>query len=103
MITNNTPAAPATWHNAAEPLNLPLENFTKELKGNTVSVFAAAQQAVLGWAELPATAPRTFIYTGNGTNFHLTMAAAISLGIGKSATASLIHALADAYKSKGYQ
>ena len=69
---------------------------------NTSSVLAAAREARAVFADLPATASRTFIYTGNRLNI-APIAPLLSLGIGKSATAHLIASASEAYASKGYR
>jgi hypothetical protein len=90
--------------NPVDPSRLSLEAFTKSLHINTTSVYAAAQSAVAGFAKLDADASKTFIYTGNGLNdAPAPMPALLDLGVGKSATAHLIKALASGYQKKGYK
>jgi hypothetical protein len=72
------------------------------LNVNTTSAFVAAQQAVLGFEQLPASASKTFIFTGNALNTTV-MAPLMLGGIGKSATAHMIHSAAAAYADKGYK
>jgi hypothetical protein len=67
---------------------------------NTTSAFVAAQQAAGVFEQLPDTASRTFIYTGNILN-STTIAALLSSGAGKSATAHIVQAAASAYKDRG--
>ena len=50
------------------PVSAPLQDFQKDLAINTVSAYAAAQAAVVGFSKLPRDARKTFIYTGNGGN-----------------------------------
>ena len=69
---------------------------------NTTSAFAAAQQAVAAFETLPASASRTFIYTGNALNT-TTMAPLLDLGVGKSATAHVVQVAAAAYRDKGFK
>jgi hypothetical protein len=69
---------------------------------NTTSVLAAAHQAVLGFAQLPVTSARMFIYTGNALNTGPILPL-LSLGMGKSASAHLIASASQAYKDKGYK
>jgi hypothetical protein len=71
-------------------------------KVNIESAFVAAQQAVVAFAELPSSASRTFIYTGNILNT-VTLPRFLSLGVGKSATAYLISDASTAYKPRGYK
>jgi hypothetical protein len=69
---------------------------------NTTGAFVAAQQAVTSFENLPNTASRTFIYTGNITNVSPAVGL-MDLGVGKSATAHIIRCAAEAYKDKGYK
>ncbi|KAJ3542794.1 hypothetical protein NM208_g401 [Fusarium decemcellulare] len=95
-------AAAVTINDANDPLSLTLDNFTRHLAVNTTGAFAAAQQAIIAFGELPNSAPRTFIYTGNCLNV-APMVQFLDLGVGKSATAYIIQVAAEAYASKGYR
>lgn len=86
-----------------DPLSVSAQDIEKSLAINTTSPFVAAQQAVLGFAQLPASASRTFIYTGNMLNQLVSLPGILSLGVGKSATGHIIQTAAEAYKSKGYK
>jgi len=57
---------------------------------------------VLGFAQLPASAARAFIYTGNVTNVAV-LPRFIAQGVGKSGAAHMIWAASDAYKARGYK
>jgi NAD(P)-dependent dehydrogenase (short-subunit alcohol dehydrogenase family) len=85
-------------------LSVPLDSFASDLNINTVSPYAAAQQAVAGWETLPADAKKSFIYTGNILNVRpVPVPMMINLGTGKSATSFWLQ-LADAtYSDKGYR
>jgi len=82
--------------------SIPIDSFTSDLNINTISAYAAAQQAVSGWETLPKETKKTFIYTGNGLNvLVLPVPMMATLGVGKSASASWV-GLADAlYSSQG--
>ncbi|KAF4612843.1 hypothetical protein G7Y89_g15530 [Cudoniella acicularis] len=95
-------AGAATANNAKNPLSLPLSDFTRDLNINTTSAFVAAQQAVLSFEQLPDSASKTFIYTGNILNT-TTIATLLDLGVGKSATAHIIQSAATAYKDRGFK
>lgn len=95
-------AAAVTPNAPNDPLSLPLADFTRDLNVNTVSAFVAAQQAALAFEQLPDSASRTFIYTGNILNT-TTMAPLLDLGVGKSATAHIIQSAAAAYKNRGFK
>lgn len=69
---------------------------------NTTSAFVAAQQAVSGFEKLDDAASKTFIYTGNILNTG-PMATLLDLGVGKSATAHIIHLASDVYKDRGFK
>ena len=86
---------------AEDPFSLPLEKFQATLNVNTVSAFAAAQEAVAAFDKAPA-GPRTFIYTGNILN-NGPAPGFVSLGVGKTATAHLLSSADAAYKAKGYR
>jgi hypothetical protein len=79
-----------------------LADFNRDFNLNTTSAFAAAQQAALGFAQLPDSAARTFIYTGNATNT-IIIPPLLDLGVGKSATAHIIQSAAAAYKDRGFK
>ncbi|CAM1502584.1 Fc.00g073600.m01.CDS01 [Cosmosporella sp. VM-42] len=95
-------AAAVTLQDAKNPLGLSLKDFNEDFNINTTSAFVAAQQAVLAFDELPQSASRTFIYTGNCTNVS-PIVALMDSGVGKSATAHIIQCAAEAYKDKGYK
>lgn len=79
-----------------------MKDFKRDLVINTTSAFVAAQQAVLGFQQLPESASRTFIYTGNCTNV-MPIVKLMDLGVGKSATAHIIQCAAEAYEDKGFK
>ncbi|KEY75123.1 hypothetical protein S7711_01576 [Stachybotrys chartarum IBT 7711] len=87
---------------AQDPLALPVADLVQSLNINTVSAYAAAQKAVLGFQKLPETASRTFIYTGNICNV-APMPFILDLGVGKSASAHFIQCAAEGYKDKGFK
>ncbi|KAM0425864.1 hypothetical protein ACHAPT_008802 [Fusarium lateritium] len=95
-------AGAVTPNDAKNPLSLDLKAFTRDLAINTTSAFAAAQQAALAFEELPESASRTFIFTGNFLNDN-TIVSFMDLGVGKSATAHVIKCAAEAYGSKGFK
>ncbi|KAK9311903.1 hypothetical protein V1524DRAFT_466987 [Lipomyces starkeyi] len=74
----------------------------RDLNINTIRAFVAAQQAVLGFEQLPESASKTFIYTGNILNT-TTMAPLMGLGVGKSVTAHIIQSAATAYIDRGFK
>lgn len=72
----------------------------KTLNINAVSAYAAAEQAVAAWAELPSSGSKpTFIFTGNCTNVQA-IPPLLDLGISKSAAAHFIEIAALSYKEK---
>lgn len=92
----------ATFTPPEDPFALPLAALNRDLNINLASAFVAAQQAVAGFAQLPASAAKTFIYTGNILNVQI-LPAFIDQGIGKSAGAHMIWAASAAYKDRGYK
>ncbi|MCJ1456198.1 hypothetical protein MMC28_006558 [Mycoblastus sanguinarius] len=95
-------ASAMTPNDKDDPLSLSVSDLTRELAVNTTSVLAAAHETTLAFAELPASASKTFIYTGNKLNTGPILPL-LSLGIGKSATAHMISSASQAYKEKGYK
>ncbi|KAL6853212.1 hypothetical protein J3F83DRAFT_764738 [Trichoderma novae-zelandiae] len=83
-------------------LEQPLSSIITDAHVNTFSAYVAAQLAVKGFAELPPDASKTFLYTGNKLNI-MTLEPLLSFGMGKSATAHMIHYLAEVYKDPGYK
>jgi len=94
----------AAIHNEPKnPFSTSLADFTNDLNINTTSAYAAAQEATLGFEQLPDTTARTFIYTGNIMNNNFVIDTITTLGVGKSATAHLIQAAAAVYADKGFK
>lgn len=80
------------------------ENLLSDFNVNVLSAYVAAQQAVLGWETLPKDIKKTFIYTGNIMNTTIIpIAAAVNLGIGKSASSYWIGLADTLYQSKGFR
>ncbi|KAM0807814.1 putative short-chain dehydrogenase [Seiridium cardinale] len=95
-------AGAAAKNDPNDPLSLPLADFARDLSVNTTSAFVAGQQAVTGFAQLPDSASKTFIFTGNILNTTI-IAPLLSLGVGKSATAHMIQSAASAYAERGFK
>jgi hypothetical protein len=102
LLNERNTAGALTMNDAKNPLSLPLADFTRDFIVNTTSAFVAAQQAVLAFEQLPESASKTFIYTGNITNV-VPLAPVLDLGVGKSATAHIIQSAAAAYKDRGFK
>ena len=100
VVLYNAAGAKATPGN--DTLSVSLEDYTAAVNIGVNSAFAAAQQAVLGFAKLPADVRKTFILTGNCLNT-MVMPALLNLGVSKSAAAHMIQASAQSYADKGYQ
>ncbi|KAF2818405.1 putative short-chain dehydrogenase [Ophiobolus disseminans] len=96
-------AAAGTLNQPKNSFSVSLADFTKDLNINTTSVFAAAQQAVVGFEQLPDSASRTFIYTGNIMNTGTVIAPLMTAGVGKSASAHLLQNAAAAYADRGFK
>ncbi|KAJ4302974.1 hypothetical protein N0V90_001865 [Kalmusia sp. IMI 367209] len=85
-------------------LSIPAVDVASDLNANTVSPFAAAQEAVERWETLPRDIKKTFIFTGNALNeLVVPFPSWMNLGMGKSATAYWINFADKAYKAKGYR
>jgi NAD(P)-dependent dehydrogenase (short-subunit alcohol dehydrogenase family) len=102
LLLTSLIASLAKFNKPEDPFDIPLEYFQRDLNINTVSVYVAAQQAVAAFERLPDSASRTFIFTGNATN-EITIAPLLTSGVGKSATAHIMHSASKAYKDKGYK
>ncbi|TVY73263.1 3-oxoacyl-[acyl-carrier-protein] reductase FabG [Lachnellula suecica] len=87
---------------AKEPFEISLDAKNRDMAINHTSAFVAAQQAVLGFAELPAHAAKTFLFTGNILNVKV-LSGFMGQGTGKSASAHMIAQAAEAYKDRGYK
>jgi NAD(P)-dependent dehydrogenase (short-subunit alcohol dehydrogenase family) len=84
--------------------SIPVESVAADLNVNTVSVYAAAKEAVKGWQTLPSSAKKVFIFTGNKLNTWIApMLMTVTLGIGKSATSYFIGSADGRYKKDGYR
>jgi NAD(P)-dependent dehydrogenase (short-subunit alcohol dehydrogenase family) len=85
-----------------DPFSLPLAAFNRDVTVNVTSAFVAAQQAAAGFARLPTSASRTFIYTGNILNIAI-IPGFLDQGVGKCAGAYMIWAASAAYKDRGFK
>ncbi|KAL2067935.1 hypothetical protein VTL71DRAFT_16033 [Oculimacula yallundae] len=94
-------AASLTASPADDPFAIEIDGFKRDMTIGTTSAFVAAQQAVLGFRELPNDAARSFFYTGNILNVTI-IPGFVSAGASKSASAHIINAAAAAYKDKGF-
>jgi len=84
--------------------SIPAESFASDLNVNTVSPFAAAQQAVEGWAALPRDTAKVFIYTGNSQNVKIVpMSRTGTLGVGKSASSYWLGLADSTYSGQAYR
>ncbi|KAH7240702.1 uncharacterized protein BKA55DRAFT_648769 [Fusarium redolens] len=95
-------ASAAAFPPADDPLSVSYTDFSNNTAINIHSAFIAAQQAVAGFAQLPDSAARTFIYTGNILNVTI-LPKFLDAGVGKSGAAHMVWAAADAYKNRGYK
>jgi len=85
-------------------LSIPVDKVVADLNVNTVSAYAAAQQAINGWETLAADVKKTFIYTGNALNTIVSPTPMmLNLGTGKSASAYWLGSADAAYAGKGYR
>jgi len=85
-----------------DPLSLSVTSLTRDIAVNTTSVLSAAHHATISFGQLPTSASRTFIYTGNRLNI-APIPPLLSLGMGKSATAHMIALASQVYKDKGWK
>jgi hypothetical protein len=85
-----------------DPLSFPYTKIQHFNNVNLISPYVAAQEAIKGFAQLPEDASKTFIFTGNKLNVKA-FPGLISMGLGKSASATLMQNLAAAYEKPGYR
>jgi len=78
-----------------------VKTFADHLAINTTSAYAAAKEAVTSFEAIKDSIPKAFIYTGNFLNTAV-MNPAVTLGVGKAASAHFIEIGAQAYGPKGY-
>jgi hypothetical protein len=90
------------WNSAENIFEVSLDHFQSSTTINITSVYAAAQEAVKGWKELPQSSKNTFILTGNCANV-TPLPVLMTLTVGKSGSASLMEMAAKSYKDKGYR
>lgn len=84
--------------------SIPAESLAKDLNTNTITAYAAAQQAVRGWETLKNGLAKVFIYTGNRSNVALSpLLLTASLGVGKSASSYFIGMADKQYAKLGYR
>jgi len=89
---------------AKNSLSAPIEGVQKDLAINTISAYAAAQEAVKGFEKLPQDVKKTFIFTGNKGNTAI-MPDFFLLIWTKACTWNLIQTLiaTPLFQSKGYR
>lgn len=90
-----------TWQ---DPLQVSPKRMMESLAVNIGSAHEAARLAIKGFAKLPESAAKTFLFTGNPYHRQL-MSANIALGTGKTGTAYWLEAAAKTteYLSQGFR
>lgn len=97
-------AAALTPPTADDLFSIPVESLAADLNINTVSAYAAAQEAVKGWKTLATDSKKVFIYTGNKLNTWIApILTTVTLGVGKSASSYLLGAADGRYAKEGYR
>jgi len=71
-----------------------------EFAVNVISPLFAIQEAIKGFKQLPDSASKTFIYTGNILN-HVVKSDVLTYGMTKAAAANMIRSTAAAYAKQG--
>ncbi|KUI68969.1 1-deoxy-11-beta-hydroxypentalenate dehydrogenase [Cytospora mali] len=82
------------------PLSVSAARLTEIMAVTVVSAYTAARLAIKGWSTLPASASKTYLYTGNMQTTQL-FPGFHALGMGKNAAAYFIEMAAAAYKENG--
>ncbi|KAM3088714.1 hypothetical protein ACMFMG_000343 [Clarireedia jacksonii] len=85
-----------------EPFSIPLEDFISTVNVNTVSTYAAIQEAIAGFQTLPESALKTFIFTGNALN-RVVFPSLIPFGAAKTAVAHMIEGASGLYAKEGFR
>ncbi|KAM3086206.1 hypothetical protein ACMFMF_000160 [Clarireedia jacksonii] len=99
---NNPPALAAAAKLGVEPFSIPLEDFISTVNVNTVSTYAAIQEAIAGFQTLPESALKTFIFTGNALN-RVVFPSLIPFGAAKTAVAHMIEGASGLYAKEGFR
>lgn len=81
---------------------LSLGDVQEEISVNLFSPLFAAGEAIKGFRQLPGTASRTFIFTGNALNTVINPGA-LTFAMGKTATAQMVSFASVAYRNQGYK
>lgn len=102
-MTDPTAAAARTLVSADDPLStLSIKDYERDMAVSLHSALVAAQEAVRGFARFPATASRTYIYTGNKLNV-MADPKVLALGIAKTGAAHFIWDCSIAYRQQGFK
>jgi len=83
-----------------DPFAVSLDEWISGHNINFISAYAAAQEAVAGWKQLPAITLKTFAFTGN-VLIHTTVPLLMHLGVSKNAAAHMIQCAAMRYEKEG--
>ncbi|KAE9381040.1 putative short-chain dehydrogenase [Stipitochalara longipes BDJ] len=89
-----------TLNDPANPLDISLPQLEHDTRVNTHSPLVAASLAIKGFASLPSSSAKTFIFTGNMLN-EVVNPACLGFGMGKSSTAHLISMASLVYSPQG--
>ncbi|KAF2472601.1 putative short-chain dehydrogenase [Lindgomyces ingoldianus] len=79
-----------------------LEDVNREFAVNAISPLFTAQEAVKGFKQLPSSASRTFIMTGNKLNVFV-MPSVLTFGMGKASAAHMVWYASTVYKQQGFK
>ncbi|KAH8657548.1 hypothetical protein BGZ60DRAFT_518317 [Tricladium varicosporioides] len=72
-----------------DPFSVPLKEWVKAVNINAISGYAAIQEAIKAFRELPNEMTKTFVFTGN-CGIHVPVPILMVLGTGKAAAAHMI-------------
>jgi len=96
-------AAAVTASPPADPLDVELDSYTRDMNINATSVFVAAREAVRAFDQLgPGGEGLTFIFTGNKLNI-MDIPGMLVFGVGKTAAARIMQGASHGYKEKGHK
>jgi NAD(P)-dependent dehydrogenase (short-subunit alcohol dehydrogenase family) len=89
--------------NAEDPLSsISIDEVNDEFAVNVLSPLFAVQEAIKGFKQLPKSASKTFIYTGNILNL-VVKSDALIFGMTKATAAKMIRSATGTYAKRGFK
>ena len=96
-------AAARVGRDPENPLDsISIEEVNREFAVNAISPLFAAKEAVIGFKQLPSSASRTFIMTGNILNI-IVRPEVLTFGMSKTSAAHMVWSASVAYAPQGFK